>query len=65
MLWLEISRIVMVTSGLLISYFCNLSAGATVLVYSLGLTVQYILSILLVLHVLRTEVVGRNSVWRR
>ncbi len=64
-LWLEISRIVMVTSGLLISYFCNLSAGATVLVYSLGLTVQYILSILLVLHVLRTEVVGRNSVWRR
>ncbi len=64
-LWLEVSRIVIVTSGLFISYFRNLSAGATVLVYSLGLTVQYILSILLVLHVLRTEVVGRNSVWRR
>ena len=51
--WLEVSRIVMVASALLISYFCHFSIADTIVMYSLALTVQYILSIIFVLHVLR------------
>ena len=51
--WLEVSRIVIVTLCLVISYFCSLSVANTIISYSLALTVQYILSIILVFHILR------------
>lgn len=51
--WLELSRIVIVTLCLVISYFCSLSVADTIVSYSLALTVQYILSIILVFHILR------------
>lgn len=51
--WLEVSRIVIVTLCLVISYFCSLSVANTIVSYSLALTVQYILSIILVFHILR------------
>lgn len=51
--WLEVSRIVIVTLCLVISYICSLSVANTIVSYSLALTVQYILSIILVFHILR------------
>lgn len=51
--WLEVSRIVVVTSSLLISYFCNFSVVDTIFIHSLALTFQYILSIIFVFCVLR------------
>lgn len=50
---LEVSRIVIVTLCLVISYFCSLSVANTIVSYSLALTVQYILSIILLFHILR------------
>lgn len=55
-LWLEVSRIVIIALTLCVSYLHNLSALSTVAVYSLALTVQYILSITLVFYVLRKSV---------
>lgn len=51
--WLEVSRVVIVALSLFISYFCNLSVDYTIIIYSLALTVQYILSIILVFYILR------------
>lgn len=51
--WLEVSRIVIVALSLFTSYFYHFSVANTIAVYSLALTVQYILSIILVFHVLR------------
>lgn len=51
--WLETSRIIVVAASLLISYCCNLPVAHTVVIYSIALTVQYILSIILVFHILR------------
>ena len=51
--WLEVSRVAIVALSLFISYFRNLSVDYTIIIYSLALTVQYILSIIFVLHVLR------------
>lgn len=51
--WLEISRIAIVALSLFTSYFYHFSVANTIAVYSLALTVQYILSIILVFHVLR------------
>ncbi len=53
LLWLEVSRIVIVTSSLLISYSCNFSVIHTIAIYSLALTVHYILSIIFVFHIIR------------
>lgn len=53
LLWLEVSRVAIVASGLVLSYLCDLSVDRTVIVFSLALTVQYILSIIFVLYVLR------------
>ena len=53
--WLEVSRIVVVTSSLLISYFCNFSVVDTIFIHSLALTFQYILSIIFVFCVLRKK----------
>ena len=50
---LEVSRIVIVASSLLISYFYNFSVANTIIAYSLALTVQYILSIIFVMYILR------------
>lgn len=52
-LWLEVSRIVIVALSLFISYFYNVSVTNTIAIYSLALTIQYILSIILVFHILR------------
>lgn len=51
--WLEVSRIMIVALSLFISYFCNFSVDYTIVIYSLALTVQYILSIILVFYILR------------
>lgn len=52
-LWLEVSRVAIVASGLFVSYLCNLSVVHTIVVYSLALTAQYILSIIFVMYILR------------
>lgn len=52
-LWLEVSRIVIVASSLLTSYFYNFSVDTAIVIYSLALTVQYILSIIFVMYILR------------
>ena len=51
--WLEVSRIAIVASSIFISYFYDFSVANTIIAYSLALTVQYILSIILVFHILR------------
>ena len=53
--WLEVSRVMIVASSLLISYFRNFSVTNTIVIYSLALTVQYILSIMLVFYILRKK----------
>ena len=50
---LEVSRIAIVASSLLVSYFYNFSVTDTIVVYSLALMVQYIFSIIFVFHILR------------
>lgn len=51
--WLEVSRITIVALSLFTSYFYNISVANTIVIYSLALTVQYILSIILVFYILR------------
>lgn len=51
--WLEISRIMIVVLSLFISYLYDFSVLDTVFIYSLALTVQYIISLILVLQILR------------
>lgn len=51
--WLEVSRIAIVALSLFTSYYCDFSVAQTIVVYSLALTVQYILSIILVFYILR------------
>ena len=51
---LEVSRVVIVALSLFISYFYNFSIDYTIIIYSLALTVQYILSIIFVFHILKT-----------
>lgn len=51
--WLEVSRISIVALSLFISYFYNFSVTDTIIIYSLALTVQYIVSITLVFYILR------------
>lgn len=51
--WLEISRIAIVTFSLVLSYLNNFTIDNTVVIYSLALTVQYILSIIFIFHILR------------
>lgn len=51
--WLETSRIVIVALSLFISYFYNFSVTNTIVIYSLALTLQYILSIIFVFYILR------------
>lgn len=54
-LWLEVSRISVVVLSLLISYSYRFSVTDTVLIYSIALTIQYILSIIFVFHILREK----------
>lgn len=51
--WLEVSRMAIVALSLFTSYFYDFSVAHTLVVYSLALTVQYILSIVLVFYILR------------
>lgn len=51
--WLEISRITIVVLSLFVSYLYEFSVIDTVFIYSLALTVQYIISLILVLQILR------------
>lgn len=51
--WLEVSRIMIVVLSLFISYFYDFPVANTIVIYSLALTVQYILSIILVFYILR------------
>ncbi len=51
--WIEVSRIMIVVLSLFISYFYNFPVANTIIIYSLALTVQYILSIILVFYILR------------
>ena len=51
--WLEISRITIVVLSLFVSYLYEFSVIDTVFVYSLALTLQYIISLILVLQILR------------
>lgn len=51
--WLEMSRITVVSLSLAVSYFYNFSVDNTILLFSSALTVQYILSIILVFYILR------------
>ncbi len=51
--WLEVSRMAIVASSIFISYIYDFSVANTIIAYSLALTVQYILSIILVFHILR------------
>ncbi|WP_195470356.1 lipopolysaccharide biosynthesis protein [Bacteroides xylanisolvens] len=51
--WLEVSRVMIVASGLIISCFRNFSVTNTIVIYSLALMVQYILSIILVFYILK------------
>lgn len=51
--WLEVSRVVIVALSLSISYLYDFSVADTIIIYSLALTVQYILSIILVFYILR------------
>lgn len=53
--WLEVSRITIVTFSLLISYIYNFSVINTIAVYSFALTLQYIISIMLVFYILRKD----------
>lgn len=55
LLWLEVSRILIVALSLATSYLCNFSANSTVMIYSLALTVQYIISIVFVFYILRKK----------
>ena len=50
---LETFRFIIVAASLLISYCFNLTVTDTVVIYSLALTIQYILSNILVFHILR------------
>ena len=50
---LETFRFIIVAASLLISYCFNLTVTHTVVIYSLALTIQYILSNILVFHILR------------
>lgn len=50
---LEASRIAMVALSLFISYFYNFSVANTIVIYSLALTLQYILSIIFVFYILK------------
>lgn len=50
---LEVSRMAIVASSIFISYIYDFSVANTIIAYSLALTVQYILSIILVFHILR------------
>lgn len=52
-LWLEVSRVAIVTLSLVISYFYQFSDTNTIVTYSIALAVQYILSIVLVFCILR------------
>lgn len=52
---LEVSRISIVMLSLCISYIYNFSVADTVLIYSLALALQYILSIVVVMCILRKE----------
>lgn len=54
--WLEVSRIAIVASSLFISYLYDFSVAGTIIIYSLALTVQYILSIILVFYILRKTI---------
>ncbi len=51
--WLELSRVAIVALSLFISYFCNFSVDYTIVIYSLALTIQYILSIIFVFYILK------------
>lgn len=51
--WLAVSRVTIVASSLLLSCFRNFSVTNTIVTYSLALTVQYILSIILVFYILK------------
>lgn len=54
--WIEVSRILIVLSGLSVSYIFNCSATDTVAVYSLALAAQYIFSIIFVFYILRKTI---------
>ncbi|MGM9806426.1 MAG: lipopolysaccharide biosynthesis protein [Candidatus Aphodosoma sp.] len=51
-LWLEVSRIVIVVLSLFIAYIHNFSANGTIIIYSLALTAQYIISIIVIFYIL-------------
>ena len=50
---LEVTRIMIVALSLFISYIHNFSATGTIIIYSLALTVQYIISIIFVFYILK------------
>lgn len=50
---LEVSRITIVVLSLFVAYTHNFSANSTILIYSLALTAQYIISIIVIFHILR------------
>lgn len=52
---LEVSRIVMVIACLVVSWLCGFSAINTIAGYSLALTVQYIVSIIIVFYILKKK----------
>lgn len=51
--WLEVSRISVVVLSLLISYSWHFTVVNTIVIYSIALTIQYILSIIFVFHILK------------
>lgn len=50
---LEVSRITIVVLSLFVAYTHNFSANSTILIYSLALTAQYIISIIVIFYILR------------
>lgn len=51
--WLEVSRISIVVLSLMTSYYYRFSVDNTIIIYSIALTIQYILSIIFVFHILK------------
>lgn len=52
---LEVSRFILIISALAVAYICHMSALATIAFYSISLSLQYIISIVLVFKILKTN----------
>ena len=51
--WLEVSRLTIVVMSLLVAFLYGFSVIDTIIIYSLALMVQYLLSIILVFYILK------------